>query len=66
MCCSVPLQLTSCLSAVQVGILCWFFESIKCITSNRFVLNIVQGQHLQFRCHALLFHNFKQFKIKVL
>ena len=36
----------------------------RSITSNRFVLNIAQDHHLQVRCHSLLFHSFKWFKIK--
>ena len=31
--------------------------------SNRFVLNMVKGHHLQLRCHHPLFHNLRQFKL---
>ena len=41
-----------------------FLDQWRSITSNRFVLNMVQGHHLQLRCHPLLFHNFKWFNIK--
>ena len=32
--------------------------------SNRFVLNMVKGHHLQLRSHPTLFCNFKQLNIK--
>ena len=41
-----------------------FFYQWKSITSNRFVLNMVQGHHLQLRSHTPLFHNFQQFNVK--
>ena len=41
-----------------------FLEQWKSITSSRFVLNMVKGHHLKFRCHLPLFHNFKWFHIK--
>ena len=41
------------------------FEQWRSITSNRFVLNIVQGHHLQLQSHPPLFCNFQQFNVKV-
>ena len=35
------------------------------ITSNRFVLNMVQDHHLQLQSHPPLFLNFQQFNLKV-
>ena len=35
----------------QVGMLFKFFDQWKSITSNRLVLNMVQGHHLQLRSH---------------
>ena len=37
----------------------------RSITSNRFVLNMVWGHHLQLRSCAPLFHTFWQFSVKV-
>ena len=37
----------------------------RSITSNRFVLNMVWGHHLQLRSHPPLFHDFRHFNIKV-
>ena len=48
----------------QVGMLFKFFDQWRSITSNRFVLNMVQGHHLQLRSHPPLFHNFWQFNVK--
>ena len=42
-----------------------FFDQWRSITSNRFVLNMVQGHHLQLRSHPPLFHNFWHFNVKV-
>ena len=42
----------------QVGMLFKFFDQWQSITSNRFVLNMVQGYHLQLRSHPPLFCNF--------
>ena len=36
----------------------------RSITSNRLVLNTVNGHHLQFRTWPLLFHTFQWFNIK--
>ena len=41
----------------------WYNSSVfrsveRNITFNCFVLNMLQGHHLQLRCHPLLFHNF--------
>ena len=41
-----------------------FLISGRSITSNRFVLNMVWGHHLQLRSHPLLFHDFWHFNIK--
>ena len=55
----------SSLSAVfQVGMLFKFFDQWRSITSNRFVLNMVQGHHLQLWSHPPLFCNFWQFNVK--
>ena len=40
----------------QVGMLFKFFDQWRGITSNRFVLNMVRGHHLQLRSHPPLFH----------
>ena len=49
----------------QVGMLFKFFDQWKSITSNRFVLNMVQGHHLQLRSCPPLFHDFWHFNVKV-
>ena len=41
-----------------------FFDQWRSITSNRFVLNMVWGHHLQLRSHPPLFHDFWQFYVK--
>ena len=41
---------------------CSVIGSVKSLTSNRFVLNMVKGPH--FQCHSPLFQNFKWFYIK--
>ena len=41
-----------------------FFDQWRSITSNRFVLNMVWGHHLQHRSHPPLFCNFWQFNGK--
>ena len=57
---------SSSLSAVfQVDMLLKFFDQWRSITSNRFVLNMVQGHHLQLQSHPPLFCNFQQFNVKV-
>ena len=48
----------------QVGMLFKYFDQWRSITSNRFVLNMVQGHHLWLRSHPPLFHNFRQFNVK--
>ena len=48
----------------QVGMLFKFFDQWRNITSNRFVLNMVWGHHLQLRSHPLLFHDFQHFNVK--
>ena len=48
----------------QVGILFNFLINGEGITSNRFVLNMVQGHHLQLQSHPPLFHNFWQLNVK--
>ena len=42
-----------------------FLDEWRSITSNRFVLNLVQGHHLQLRSHPPLFRNFWQLHMKV-
>ena len=49
----------------QVGMLFKFFDQWRSITSNRFVLNMVQGHHLQLRSHPPLFCDFQHFNVKV-
>ena len=49
----------------QVGMLFKFFNQWRSITSNRFVLNMVRGHHLQRRSHPPLFHNFWHFNVMV-
>ena len=48
----------------QAGILFKFFDQWRSITSNRFVLNMVWGHHLQLRSHPPLFHDFQHFNVK--
>ena len=36
-------------------------DQCRSITSNRFVLNMVKGHHIQLGCHPPLFRNFKWF-----
>ena len=48
----------------QVGMLFKFFDQWRSITSNRFVLNMVQGHHLQLRSCPPLFHDFQHFNVK--
>ena len=48
----------------QVGMLFKFLDQWRSITSNRFVLNMVWGHHLQLRSHPPLFHNFWHFNVK--
>ena len=52
-------------AAFQVGRFFKFFNQWRSITSNRFVLNMVWGHHLQLRSHPPLFHNSWQFNVKV-
>ena len=49
----------------QVGMLSHVLDQWRGITSNRFVLNMVQGHHLQLGSHCPLFCYFKQFNVKV-
>ena len=49
----------------QVGMLFKFLDQWRSITSNRFVLKMVQGHHLQLRSHPPLFHKFRHFNVKV-
>ena len=49
----------------QVGMLSKFFDQWRSITSNRFVLNMVQGHHLQLRSHPPLFCDLWHFNVKV-
>ena len=41
-----------------------FFDQWRSITSNRFVLNMVWGHHLQLRSQPTLFHDFWHFNVK--
>ena len=62
---STSLVSTSSTSAIfQVGMVFKFFDQWRSITSNRFVLNMVWGHHLQLRSHPSLFHDFWCFNIK--
>ena len=49
---------------LQVGMLSHFLDQWRSIISNMFVLNMVQGYHLQIRSHPPLFFNFWQFSVK--
>ena len=48
----------------QVGMLFKLFDQWRSITSNRFVLNMVWGYHLQLRSHPSLFCEFWHFNVK--
>ena len=48
----------------QVGMLFKLFDQWRSITSNRFVLNMVQGHHLQLRSCPPLFRDFQHFNVK--
>ena len=50
---------------VQVGMLFKFLDQWRSITSNRFVLNMVWGYHLQLQSLPPLFCNFWQYNVKV-
>ena len=52
-------------AALHVGMLFKFLDQWRSITSNRFVLNMVWGHHLQLRFCPPLFCNFQQFNVKV-
>ena len=41
-----------------------YLDQWRDITSNRFVLNMVKGHHLQYRCNPSLLCNFRQLNIK--
>ena len=49
----------------HVGMLSHFLDQWSSITSNRFVLNMVQGHHFQLRSCPSLFCNFRQFNVKM-
>ena len=51
-------------AAFQVGMLFKFFDQWRSITSNKFVLNMVWGHHLQFRSHPPLFCDFQHCNVK--
>ena len=51
-------------AAFQVGMLFKFFDQWRSITSNRFVLNMVWGHHLQLRSCPPLFRVFRHFNVK--
>ena len=48
----------------QVDMLFKFFDQWRSITSNRFVLNMVWGHHLQLRSHPPLFCDFWHFNVR--
>ena len=48
----------------QVCMLFKFFDRWRSITSNRFVLHMVRGHHLQLRSHPPLFCDFWHFNVK--
>ena len=48
----------------QVGMLFKFFDQWRSTTPNRFVLNMVQGHHLQLRSCPPLFCDFQHFNVK--
>ena len=48
----------------QVGVVFKFFDQWRSITSNRFVLNMVWGHHLQLRSQPPLFCDFQHFNVK--
>ena len=56
---------TSSYLVFQVGMLSHFLNQWRSITSDRFVLNMVQGHYLLLRPCPPLFHNFWQFSVKV-
>ena len=58
-------SLSSTSAIFHVGMLFKFVDQWRSITSNRFVLNMVWGHHLQLRSHPPLFHNFWHFNVKV-
>ena len=43
-----------------------FLDQWRSTTSNRFVLIMLEGHHLQHRCSPPLFCNFKQFDTKTI
>ena len=51
-------------AAFQVGMLFKIFDQWRSIRSNRFVLNMVWGLHLQLRSHPPLFPDFWCFNVK--
>ena len=62
---STSSSFSSSISAMfQVGMLFKFFDQWRSITSNRFVLNMVQGHHLQLRSHPPFFCDFQHFNDK--
>ena len=59
---TISSALSSCFA--QVGKSLQFLDQWRSTSSNRFVLNMVKGLHLQLWYHPPLFCNFKQFNIK--
>ena len=51
-------------AAFQVGMLFKFFDQWRSITSNRFVLNMLQDHHLQLISCPPLFRDFWHFNVK--
>ena len=48
----------------QVGCLPQFIDEWKKVTTNRFILNMVKGHHLQIKTRPPLFRNFSRFDIR--
>ena len=53
------------LQLFRFGCFSKFFDQLRSIPSNRFVLNMGQGHHHQLRVHPSLFHDFHCFNVKV-
>ena len=68
-CCATALHLFILLIIYICNVSGWYafqiFEQRRSITSNRFVLNMVWGHHLQLRSHPPLFCDFWHFNVKM-
>ena len=49
---------------LQVDMLSCFLDQWRSMTLNSFVVNMVQGHHLQLTLHPTLFHSFWHFNVK--